>query len=405
MFRALHVTSSLGFNYLKSLTGMKATDPATCLQQIGGIYSKVAQQTRITDPTDELYNECKQVNEAETKQRLVDFLKKQKVPVESMALLGTGSIGAVYMLKLKSGEHLVFKVQYVGIRELWEQDMKAMEYALNAKDFMDRQNSDSMMKQLRKIMNNELNYRHELKSQEWFYKKFKDQPEYVVPQPKPEMCAEHVLVTQYVGGETLLAFKKRHEGERQDKINAMAARILKFHVMSSVEGYVYADFHWGNLKVVEDVKLCVLDYGMVDQVPPKDVPPYLKMHLLAVLGDKDRFLHVLRTEQSSLKGFEREVWELYTLSTEPYRASDGFTYTQDFVDQISHKLTSFRSDLPEGCLCVMRAELLLCNVFVCLRATIPRNFYEWVIYTYVIHLPTEPQPYFRSRFQSLCLFK
>jgi predicted unusual protein kinase regulating ubiquinone biosynthesis (AarF/ABC1/UbiB family) len=232
-----------------------------------------------------------------------------------------------------------------------------------------------------------------------------DSKEFIIPEPRADVSSEFVLVTHYVGGETLLAFKKRHESDRQDKINDMACHIMRFHVMSSVEGYVYADFHWGNLKVVNDTQLCVLDYGMVDELVPGDVPPYLKMQLFAILRDKEHFLKVLRTEQPCLQKFEKEVWELYELSTEPYRATAGFTYTQSYVDTMSTKLTSFRSDLPDGCLCVMRAELLLCNVFVYMQATIPRRQYEWVIRTYIQHLSTDSQPYFRGRFKDIDLLQ
>jgi predicted unusual protein kinase regulating ubiquinone biosynthesis (AarF/ABC1/UbiB family) len=135
MFRAMHVVCELSFHHSKSLCGLGNSVTNTDLpQKLGGIYSKITQQTRITDPTDAIYNENRQVNEEQTKQRLHEHLRTLSLDISKVQLIGTGSIGAVYRALLSDDSSLVFKVQYVGIRELWEQDLQEVRVVMQTKD-------------------------------------------------------------------------------------------------------------------------------------------------------------------------------------------------------------------------------------------------------------------------------
>ena len=71
------------------MIGLEADTPAECLQHFGGMMSKISQINYITDPTDEIYNECKQVNEVKTKDRLLTYIHDCQIPCQQPVLLAS----------------------------------------------------------------------------------------------------------------------------------------------------------------------------------------------------------------------------------------------------------------------------------------------------------------------------
>ena len=372
MFRSLHVVSSLTSNALKHALGFEgATSVTECLQTIGGLYSKVSQQARILDPQDQIYNECQQVNETETRHRLVQYLNNCTIPSDSMELLATGSIGAVYRVRLPDTTFVLMKVQYVGIQDIWDQDLKMIRCALQAQSMIKTtQDPDNIMQQLDRIRSHELDYRYEMEQHLWFYQHFNHVLNMVIPVPEPQMSSDLVLVTRFLGGETLLAFLHH---ATQIEINQIAQRLHTFHYTSMiVYGRIYIDYHWGNLKVIDGDKIGLLDFGMVETIEPNELNLYNRCLLCAIHVDRASF-HPL-VQQWTVEEQE-SLWTMFTTLAQPYQPD--FSYNEEYIKSLHTMRCHNRHRIWPGSVAVFRAELLLSSMFQYMHVTL--NQREWII--------------------------
>jgi predicted unusual protein kinase regulating ubiquinone biosynthesis (AarF/ABC1/UbiB family) len=361
MFRALHVTSKLGFSYIKSMTGMSAADPTQCLQQLGGVYAKATQIQRMTDPTDKIYNECEQINEAETKARLEEHLRSlhATLPVKEMSLLATGSIGAVYLVHLHTGEIIVCKVQYVGIDKIWIEDIKTMKYAMKVKDLIGKKRimEDRIIEGLENMMKNELDYTKECRHTTIFYELFKNHPEICTPRPRPEFSSSTVLVTMPVRGQTMIEFLKTASPEQKGRI---ARNLVEFsHLTNLKRGALYCDYHWGNMRV-ENGKLVMLDFGMVDMITPLEIEATSKYMYYAIFKQFEPFSAVIEKQYPRVFPYVKAYYDIVAHLTVPY-CTPQFTYTAGYIKEMTRLLDTYEGDAAETAWSLVRSVSMLAH--------------------------------------------
>ena len=128
MLRALHV----GCKFIQNIVTMQ-DNSSDILQSAGAFYSKMDQFLGTYDGDESRYNETKQVNEQETFQELLKYLLSHNILYKSLKFKASGSIAALYICKQLSGEEIALKIKYVGIRELWEQDIRMLSLAIDGK--------------------------------------------------------------------------------------------------------------------------------------------------------------------------------------------------------------------------------------------------------------------------------
>ena len=273
MFRALHVSSKLGFHVVKTVLGMDTTDPVDMLQQMGGVYGKVAQASSLDDPDRAVFDECVPLNPVELEARVIAYCIENNLDATPLVMAGSGSIGGVYIVRRPDGRRVALKIRYPGIEDMVERDLS----------FMGTMSMFSghgrIIPQIRQSILRELDYRLETSNLAalgmiWAGSSI-DIPAVVDGLSQ----ADDVVVMEYMEGTPAARYLRT---AAEDQKAALCMSMVEFCLGSWSHGYVYADPHWGNFLVSASGRLQVLDFGNVEHSTPAECT--LHRHYLSIAG-------------------------------------------------------------------------------------------------------------------------
>ena len=181
----------------------------------------------------------------------------------------SASIGQIHFAKLKDGTPIVIKVQHPGIEGKIRSDLEilkglaelAEQYSEQARQFRPKDTIDEFSRTLLA----ELDFSRERKSLEAFASNFEQDPLVVIPKPYPDLSTSRVLTMDRLDGISLAhADQIAENGHDVGDIANRGANI--FLEMIFRDGLYHADPHPGNIFVLEDSAIGLLDFGMVGRI-------------------------------------------------------------------------------------------------------------------------------------------
>ena len=220
------------------------------------------------------------------------------------------SIGQVHKAVLKNGEAVVVKVQYPGVDEACESDLKQVRLALRLMGVLkiDRKLQDKIFKEIQDSLDNELNYQIEAQNLEiarTFHAAIDDK--IIIPKVYPEYSSRHILTLSQELGESI----ETASTWSQDTRNELGRRL--FRAIGQEIFYLnrfHCDPHPGNFAFREDGHVIVYDYGGV-KVLPADVVVHLKSLVNAARNHDIQSLEQELLELNSLTETGKFPTELY----------------------------------------------------------------------------------------------
>jgi ubiquinone biosynthesis protein len=145
---------------------------------------------------------------------------------------------------------------------------------------------------------------------------FASETDVYIPEVYDEYCSEQMLVMEYVQGKKIKDIDPGGEYDAQglakQGLNAAIKQILE-------DGFFNADPHPGNLLITADMKLCIIDWGMVGHLTERDRYELIDLLKAVVDKDSDALVHVLIRLSKfdggviETRALEREL--LYILNT------------------------------------------------------------------------------------------
>jgi predicted unusual protein kinase regulating ubiquinone biosynthesis (AarF/ABC1/UbiB family) len=209
------------------------------------------------------------------------------------------SLGQVHRAELPSGEPVVVKIQYPGIEDTVEQDLRNIEALLQvltriARDVM-RQAVDTAMiyRELEERLREELDYRKEATHIALFRELFADDPEIEIPEVFGAESTRRVLTMSRVEGYPLADVLI--PGVDQELKDWVAIKYFRavcrqlFHF-----GALHTDPHPGNYLVTHHPKLGILDFGSIRVFPEDLRGSYLRLARALIAGDRDEIIAACR---------------------------------------------------------------------------------------------------------------
>lgn len=181
--------------------------------------------------------------------------------------LGSASIGQVHAATLLDGSEVVVKVQHAGIREVIETDLDIIEalaiLAVNYNPELDLYRPVEIAGQLRRSLLAEANFLLEARNLARFRENFADEPDVVIPEPFPDLCTDRLLTMSKMGGERL----SNVIGDLGPEGEAFIRRGADIYVkMIFRDGLFHADPHPGNIYVLPEGRVGLLDFGKVGRI-------------------------------------------------------------------------------------------------------------------------------------------
>jgi ubiquinone biosynthesis protein len=234
--------------------------------------------------------------------------------------LASASIGQVHRARLKDGENVAVKVQRPGIRKLVEVDLEIM---LHLATLAERHIEElahhrpvKIVDEFARSIEKEMDYTLEATSMERVARSFLLDETIYIPKVYREATTERVLTTEFVDGIKVSLLDRLDEhGYDRHLITRRGADILLTQIFE--HGFFHADPHPGNLFVLPNNMICLLDFGMmgtvdrntreafvelVDAVVRRDEPRTTQVMLKLTLWDEEPDLRLLGKDVADFMG-------------------------------------------------------------------------------------------------------
>lgn len=261
---------------------------------------------------------------------------KDKFKRFDMRPIAAASIGEVHYAELPSGEKVVVKVQYPGVKESIDSDLNNMLLLLTASRLLPRGLFlDKTIANARTELKWECDYLREARAMEKFRNYLTDDPVFVVPKVFKELCTSSLLTMSFMEGKeiTKLSSDVSNLGVR----NFIAENIMRLCLKEiAVFKYMQTDPNWANFLYNEKTKkIELLDFGASRSFPDHFIANYRKLLTYATRNDRHGAF-LMSKELGYLNGMESKamidahVDSVMTLG-EPFAGSQNSVF--NFEDQ------------------------------------------------------------------------
>lgn len=174
------------------------------------------------------------------------------------------SIGQVHRARTIDGDDVAVKVQYPGVAEAVETDLRNATLLLPLlKRLAPGLDGKALAAEMRERISEELDYELEAQSQRRVQRLMDGHPFVRVPRVHTSLCTRRVLVTEYVEGERFETVRHAGEADR-DRYGEI---VFRFHFgLLYRERIALGDPHPGNYLRCADGRVCFLDFGLLRDV-------------------------------------------------------------------------------------------------------------------------------------------
>jgi predicted unusual protein kinase regulating ubiquinone biosynthesis (AarF/ABC1/UbiB family) len=256
--------------------------------------------------------------------------------------MAAASIGQVHAAHLADGTEVAVKVQYPGVAEAVEADLKNTELlatilkmgtSLMGK-YAPKLDARAIAEEVRARIGEELDYRIELANQQEFVDRFRGHPTVRIPALVPDHSSARVLTMELVDGMRFAAAVE----QPQELRNQWGTVIIRFLVEALWHhGLFNADPHPGNYLFHEDGTVTFLDFGCVKRFTPEQVEVMKEVDRAVVADDGDRLL-ALCLEQGFVHPNDapsgERLLDFYRPTYAYLTAEQPFTYTKEYAANV-----------------------------------------------------------------------
>lgn len=239
----------------------------------------------------------------------IQQILQRELPANKLAQIGSvsptpfaaGSFGQVYFATLHDGRQVVIKLLRPMVRETLTYDLKLLGFFSRAFASKLARNIDlnvlSAIDEFKRATMRETDYVEEARFAHELWTAYKDNGQFIIPETYLELCTPNIIVQQYIGGVScaqLLRLKEQGvdpaEYVRQNLHSDLSVQ-LKLLGVEYVRGIfmlprIQGDPHPGNVKLLENNKVALIDFGISAKSP----------------REKAAFYGVLREYQRMLSG-------------------------------------------------------------------------------------------------------
>jgi predicted unusual protein kinase regulating ubiquinone biosynthesis (AarF/ABC1/UbiB family) len=174
------------------------------------------------------------------------------------------SIGQVHRATTVNGDDVVVKVQYPGVAEAVETDLRnAMMLLPLVKRLAPGLDAKALAVEMRERIGEELDYELEAQHQRRIERIMRGHPFIRVPRVYTDLSTRRVLVSEYIEGERFETVRRAEEATR-DRYGEIVFRF--FFGLLYRDGIALGDPHPGNYLLCPDGRVGFLDYGLLRNV-------------------------------------------------------------------------------------------------------------------------------------------
>jgi predicted unusual protein kinase regulating ubiquinone biosynthesis (AarF/ABC1/UbiB family) len=252
------------------------------------------------------------------------------------------SIGQVHKAE-KGGHIFAVKVQYPGIGNSIQSDLKMVKPVANAMFGLPEKEMQKYFQEVEEKLLEETNYTLELERSQEISLACSDIKDVFFPKYYPEYSSPKVLVMDWLEGDHLKEFLQKNP--EQTVKNRIAQALWDFYnYQLHTKLAIHADPHPGNFLFQEDGRVGVIDFGCVKVVPEDFYFNYFPLLVPEIRSNQnvvDQLLsHIEIIFPADSNAVREELktafLEMTALLSRPFE-SPKFTFTHEFIDEIYAK--------------------------------------------------------------------
>ncbi|MCB0520485.1 MAG: AarF/ABC1/UbiB kinase family protein [Saprospiraceae bacterium] len=286
--------------------------------QLEGLFIKIGQLLSILGtflpeefqkPLEDLQDKIPPRPFAEVQERIVkEFgkLPKEVFSTFEEMPIASASIGQAHRATLPDGTQVVVKVQHANIEQVAQVDLRIIKRLTNIIAwFFDIKGMDYMYTQIRKMIEEELDFAREARSMQQIADNLKDEVQFVIPAIHPEYSTARTLTTTWHEG-VKISNTAQLDAWGLDRRDILTRLLRAYCRMVFMDGFYHADPHPGNILVKPDGTLVLLDFGAVDELSQalrQGIPQLIEA---AVKSDTDAMIKAARSMGFFAQGQEAE---------------------------------------------------------------------------------------------------
>jgi predicted unusual protein kinase regulating ubiquinone biosynthesis (AarF/ABC1/UbiB family) len=185
--------------------------------------------------------------------------------------LAAASLGQVHKAQLHSGEEVVVKVQRLGLKKLFDIDLRILKgiarYFQNHPEWGPGRDWLGIYEECCRILYEEIDYLNEGRNADTFRRNFRNYDWVCVPRVYWRFSSRRTLTLEYVPGIKISHYEALESaGINRKSVAQLGAQAYLCQLLN--DGFFHADPHPGNIAVNTDGSLIFYDFGMMGQVTP-----------------------------------------------------------------------------------------------------------------------------------------
>ncbi len=181
--------------------------------------------------------------------------------------IAAATIAQVHEATLRDGRHVAVKVQRPGLEEMISTDIAAMTYVVSLGETLFPRllalDLPVIVSEFADSLNRETDFGREARSILLFRSALADIPGLWIPDVVTEYSTGNVLTMEFSNGERIDLYAEMHPENIAQSINTLVRLMLQ---TIFEEGLFHADPHPGNVLVMPDGRLSLLDFGMTGEL-------------------------------------------------------------------------------------------------------------------------------------------
>lgn len=288
-----------------------------CLSMLKGTALKVAQMLSlemeifpdaVRKELEKSYSQVPPMNRVLARKTAINALKQRPEEVFSSftpTAFAAASLGQVHQATSPDGQQLAVKLQYPGIRQTIEDDMRLIKGAI--RPLPDYRLLAPIMTEIEAKLREEIDYRQEAEHMVFFRDKL-NLPGVVVPQLWGEGSGDTILSSSLLKGQPLNQWLETNPSAEARDVVAQRLNEIFIESLYSLN-CIHADPNPGNFLVDDDLNIGLVDFGCVKSFTPEFVNSYRKLPQTIIRGDRQKYFAMLRDMRFTKENLPPEVEE------------------------------------------------------------------------------------------------
>jgi ubiquinone biosynthesis protein len=224
----------------------------------------------------------------------------------SVRPIASASVSQVHKARLLDGRVVAVKVRRPDVVEICTFDLAVMRKVANLLGKIPSLAAvapESSVEQFGRAIYAQLDFRVEASNNRRFRENFRNEPDVVFPEVFAEFSSERILCMTHIEGTKILdARKSPHDPKRIARLGLRALMKMIFE-----DGFVHADLHPGNIFVLENNRIAIVDLGLVGELDPPHRATFSRFFAAWATRDADTMARLL-----------------YSLAVNPMEGSESF---------------------------------------------------------------------------------